>query len=167
MRQVIRMAATFLLLFALALQDASAQHNLRSHPATPAAGQSFQVQFEDNQCLTFLTEAPGAPPTVQLIGNTLRVTVDIVQYPDCMQNPGPFTTFAVTAPALPAGDYQMELIGRAFQAPNNFGTLQTVPIAIAAPLAPTTIPATDFLAVLILAISISIATATFGHRARV
>jgi hypothetical protein len=166
MLQVIRVAATFLLLMGLALRDASAQHNLRTHPTTPTAGQSFQVQFEDNQCLTFLTESPGAPPTVQLIGSTLRVAVDIVQYSDCMQNPGPFTTFAVAAPGLPAGDYQLELIGRAFQAPNNFGTLQTVPITIAAPLAAATIPATDAFALLILAISIGIAGTAVGKALR-
>ncbi len=166
MFQVIRVAATFLLLMGLALQDASAQHNLRTHPATPTAGQSFQVQFEDNQCLTFLVEPPGASPTVQLSGNTLRVTVDIVQYPDCMLSPGPFTTFAVSVPGLSTGSYQLELIGRAFQSPNNFGLLQTVPITIVAPLAPATIPATDSLAVLILAVSIAISALAVGERLR-
>jgi hypothetical protein len=44
--------------------EAHAQNNLHAVPATPAAGQPFQVVFDDTESEEFVLSFPGAPPSV-------------------------------------------------------------------------------------------------------
>jgi hypothetical protein len=130
--------------------EAHAQYNLRTVPATPVAGQPFQVVFEDTECEEFLLSSPGAPPSVTVQGTTVTVAADRIEVIGCSS---PATTYSITAPALAQGAYTLELLARVMGEPGNEVVEASVPLQIAGAVAsaPTSIPTTDSAARVLLA----------------
>lgn len=120
-------------------EEARAQYNLRTQPATPTAGQPFSVVFDEDECEDFILQAPGQPPSFTLNGTEAVLAVDRIENPAC---DSAAVTVTIPVPALPAGAYTLRLVARDFVAPEITGTLQIVPLLVAQGVAaqPFTIP---------------------------
>jgi hypothetical protein len=142
--------ATSIFLLASWASPALAQFNLRTEPALPTAGAPFEVRFDGNPCQMFILPPYAPAPTVEVIGETVRVEVDYMNSFDCG---APYETSSVVVPGMPQGNYTLELVGRAFENHEYEGTLETIALPVAAAAVPARIPATNWLtnALLILA----------------
>lgn len=124
-------------------ETADAQvYNLRTVPSTPQAGAPFVAAFDSTDCMVWMLLPDAEPPLVTVQGNLVRLEVDRIAVVDCSNKP---YTNTLNVPALPAGTYQMELIGRAYQSPGNDLLVQTITFEVgpAVTASPFTIPANN------------------------
>jgi hypothetical protein len=144
------------------IDEAQAHYNLRTVPASPIAGHPFAVVFDDDECEDFPPTPPGLPPTFTVNGSQITLTVDRIEIVDCATTP---VTFSVPVQGLPAGNYTLELVARAFEAPDVFGSLQIIPLVVgqSMPAIPTKVPSTNEPALAVLAALIAL-MASIGKR---
>lgn len=98
-------------------------YNLRTVPATPQEGAPFVAAFDSNACEAWVLPPQGEPTVVTVQGSTVHLEVDRISIFNCSYPSG---TETLSVPALPAGTYQLELIGRAYQSPGNDLLAQTI-----------------------------------------
>jgi hypothetical protein len=114
------------------------------------AGEAFRLLFDGGFCNTFVLPPAGTEPAVARAGNTLRVTVDYLDFASCDQVP---RTFSVLAPGLPAGSYRLELVGQNAGSPDlltlDSSVFHVLGHGVGA--APASIPAIGYPAMLVLA----------------
>jgi hypothetical protein len=128
METIMKQLAMFValsLVGAFVSNDAWAQFNLRTIPASPTAGAAFQVAFDENECQAIIVDINA--PTLLIQGTAIRIEVDFLEVIDCG---GVFQTHTVTVPALSQGSYTIELIGRPFQSAADPFPLQTVVVLV-------------------------------------
>ena len=124
-------------------------YNLRTVPATPQAGALFVAAFDSNECEIWVLPPQGEPPVVTVQGSTVRLEVDLLPLANCTFPP---ETNTLSVPALAAGDYQLELIARAYQSPGNDLLVQTITFQVgpAVTANTSTVPANNKVALAIL-----------------
>jgi hypothetical protein len=105
----------------------------------------------------------GSAPLIEFVDGTLQVTVDVVEYFDC-NTPQPVTTYRIPAQGLPAGSYELELIGRALLSPEFTHSFQAVPLLVASPGAPFAIPTLHWPVMVILVTLLGIYGAAAGRK---
>jgi hypothetical protein len=98
-------------------------YKLRTVPAIPQAGVPFMAAFDSDECVDWMLLPDAEPPLVTVQGNLVHLEVDRISVANCSNQP--FTN-TLNIPALPAGAYQLELIGRAYQSPGNDLLVETV-----------------------------------------
>ncbi len=129
-------------------------YNLRTDPATPIAGQSFQVVADGNSCELLFVANPygdGVYDEVTVSRGLIQAQVGYNRtlVPPCENPPH---TVGLTIPGQPAGEYRVELIGRQFFSTDE-GLLQAINITIAGGVAtgaPVVVPASDLNGLLML-----------------
>lgn len=97
-------------------QASAQEYNLRTVPSNPPAGLSFLAAFDSTDCEAWVLPPLGEPPVVSVEGSTVHLAVDRITIENC-SFPGRVHTLSV--PALPVGEYQLELTARAYQSPGN------------------------------------------------
>ena len=100
-----RLIAMFLL---MASASASAYYSTpRIEPASPVAGQAFDVLIDVGECHGFTVPFPGEPERrTEIDGNTVRLFEPGLITLACVL---PQATLRRPAPALPAGEYRIEV----------------------------------------------------------
>lgn len=145
---------------------ASAQYNLRTVPSTPQAGAPFVAAFDDTDCVDWILVPDAEPPVVTVQGSVVRLEVDRVTVVNCSIQP---RTNTLSVPALPVGNYQLELIGRAYRSPGNDLLIETATfhVALAVTASRFTIPANGKMSLAMLAglmLSLGYALSRRRHR---
>jgi hypothetical protein len=132
-------------------KTASAQeYNLRTVPTIPQAGAPFVAAFDSTECVAWVLPPQGEPTVVTVQGSLVHLEVDRISIVNCSY---PLLTNTLNVPALPAGTYQLELIGRAYLSPGNDLLVQTITFEVgpAVTISPYAIPANNKIALSILA----------------
>jgi hypothetical protein len=89
------------------------EYNLRTIPVNPPAGAPFVAAFDSNECEVFFLPEPATPASVAVQGATVRIEVDRIYSLNCGAQP---VSHTFNVQSLPAGNYQLELFARSFQA---------------------------------------------------
>ena len=120
-------------------------------PAQPTAGEAFSFTIRHGSCDSILVPVGGGADDrfrqIEIVGNVVRVTVRFssTSPPTCS---APTVTSQIFLNPLPAGSYQLELVGRRAgnsNLPNQL--LQSVPLQVAP--APVVVSSMSFLAQLV------------------
>lgn len=140
-------------------------YNLRTVPSSPQAGAPFVAAFDSNICEAWVLPPQGEPPVVTVEGSTVRLEVDRVTFANCMYLP---RTDTLSVPALPTGNYQLELIARAYQSPGNdiFAEAVSFQVGPAVTVSTLTIPASSKVALaMLIGLILSLGYTLFRRRA--
>jgi hypothetical protein len=142
MKSMITFAMLALASIAWSSAASAQEYNLRTVPSTPQAGLPFVAAFDSTDCEVWMLLPDAESPRVTVQGNLVRLEVDRITVGNCSNQP---ITNTLSVPALPVGNYQLELIARAYQSPGNdiFAQAVSFQVGQAVAVSAITIPAND------------------------